>query len=115
MTYLRWVFSLVCLFLAAASSQAQAQSDWGVVVNGRVDRLVVGESEVMIVDFKTDRPPPKAAEKVDSVYLEQMAAYRALLRALYPKKRVRAALLWTDGPRLMELPEALLDGALRTA
>jgi ATP-dependent helicase/nuclease subunit A len=44
-----------------------------------------------------------------------MAAYRALLRTLYPKKAVRTALLWTDGPRLMPLPDKLLDRALKTA
>jgi ATP-dependent helicase/nuclease subunit A len=87
----------------------------GVVVNGRVDRLVITEAEVLIVDYKTDRPPPASPDRVDTLYLEQMAAYRALLRALYPRKTVRAALLWTDGPRLMALPEALLDAALARA
>jgi ATP-dependent helicase/nuclease subunit A len=87
----------------------------GVVVNGRVDRLAITEKEVLIVDFKTDRPPPDSPEGVDSVYLEQMAAYRALLRALYPAKAVRAALLWTDGPRLMAVPDELLDAALDSA
>jgi ATP-dependent helicase/nuclease subunit A len=87
----------------------------GVVVNGRVDRLVITPDEVLIIDYKTDRPPPATPEGVDSLYLEQMAAYRALLRAIYPTRRVRAALLWTDGPRLMELPEGLLDAAVGTA
>jgi ATP-dependent helicase/nuclease subunit A len=87
----------------------------GVVVNGRVDRLVITDDEVLIVDYKTDRPPPESPQGVDSLYFEQMAAYRALLRALYPGKRVRAALLWTDGPRLMALPESLLDAVLADA
>ena len=39
----------------------------------------------------------------------QMAAYRAVLREIYPDRPVSAALLWTDGPRLMALPGALLD------
>jgi len=87
----------------------------GVIVNGRVDRLAITATDVLIVDYKTDRPPPDRAEDVDSVYVEQMAAYRALLRALHPDKVVRAALLWTDGPRLMALPEELLDRALARA
>jgi ATP-dependent helicase/nuclease subunit A len=86
-----------------------------VVVNGRVDRLVITPDEVLIVDYKTDRPPPPTPEGVDSLYLEQMGAYRALLRAIYPERKVRAALLWTDGPRLMALPERLLDVALGVA
>jgi ATP-dependent helicase/nuclease subunit A len=40
-----------------------------------------------------------------------MAAYRAALRAIYPEKAVRCALLWTDGPTLMPVPDSLMDGA----
>jgi ATP-dependent helicase/nuclease subunit A len=83
------------------------------VVNGSVDRLVVTETEVLVLDFKTNRPPPIKVEDVAQVYLNQMAAYRALLQANWPGKRVRCALLWTDGPRLMELPDTILDQALR--
>ncbi len=83
------------------------------VVNGSVDRLVVTETEVLVLDFKTNRPPPLHVEDVAPVYLNQMAAYRALLQANWPDKHVRCALLWTDGPRLMELPEPILDQALR--
>lgn len=84
-----------------------------VVVNGSVDRLVVTDAQVLVLDFKTNRPPPETVEGVAQVYLNQMAAYRALLQARWPDKVVRCALLWTDGPRLMELPDAILDDALR--
>jgi ATP-dependent helicase/nuclease subunit A len=83
------------------------------VVNGSVDRLVVTEHEVLVLDFKTNRPPPNKVEDVAQVYLNQMAAYRALLRAHWPDKVIRCALLWTDGPRLMPLPDQVLDQALR--
>ena len=83
------------------------------VVNGSVDRLVVTESEVLVLDFKTNRPPPNKVEDVAQVYLNQMAAYRALLQAHWPDKVIRCALLWTDGPRLMALPDQVLDQALR--
>ena len=83
------------------------------VVNGSVDRLVVTEHEVLVLDFKTNRPPPQRVEDVAQVYLNQMAAYRALLQAHWPDKIIRCALLWTDGPRLMALPDQVLDQALR--
>ena len=83
------------------------------VVNGSVDRLVVTPTEVLVLDFKTNRPPPQTVEGVAQVYLNQMAAYRALLLGNWPSKKVRCALLWTDGPRLMELPDQILDDALR--
>lgn len=79
------------------------------VISGQVDRLAVTDEAVLIVDYKTNRPPPEAAEDVASVYLRQMAAYRAALGRIFPGKPVRCALLWTDGPRLMDLPDALLD------
>ena len=48
-------------------------------------------------------------------YLLQLAAYRLAVALVYPGRQVRAALLWTDGPRLMEVPAALLDAALMRA
>jgi ATP-dependent helicase/nuclease subunit A len=84
----------------------------GVILNGQVDRLVVTDHEVLIVDYKTNRPPPKDAKDVPRLYLAQMAAYQALLRSIHPGKPVRCLLLWTDGPNLMELEDAALAGAL---
>jgi len=81
----------------------------GTVIAAQVDRLVVTEREVLVIDYKTNRPPPEKVEAVPKVYFKQMAAYRALLSRLYPDKTIRCALLWTDGPRLMELPENVLD------
>ena len=79
------------------------------IISGQIDRLLVGDRDVIILDYKTNRPPPVEVGDVAVVYLRQMAAYRALLRAIYPPRRVRCALLWTDGPRLMPLPDAVLD------
>jgi ATP-dependent helicase/nuclease subunit A len=78
-------------------------------ISGQIDRLVVTADSVLIVDYKTNRPPPLAVADVAPIYLRQLAAYRAALRDLYPDHRLRCALLWTDGPRLMELPADLLD------
>lgn len=81
----------------------------GQVVSGQVDRLVVTDAAVSVIDYKTDRPPPASPADVPPVYLRQMACYRALLAAMYPDRPVRCWLLWTDGPRLMPLEEAILD------
>ncbi|MFD1624944.1 double-strand break repair helicase AddA [Azospirillum griseum] len=81
----------------------------GRALAGRIDRLAVRGAEVWIVDYKTNRPPPRVLDDVPSVYRRQMAAYRAALTAIYPGKTIRCALLWTDGPFIMELPAALLD------
>ncbi len=80
------------------------------VVSGQVDRLVAGEQRVMIVDYKTNRPAPVSEADVPALYLRQMAAYRAVLAGIYPKRRIESYLLWTEGPRIMQLSDHLLAG-----
>ncbi|HTH98525.1 MAG TPA: double-strand break repair helicase AddA [Stellaceae bacterium] len=75
----------------------------GRAFSGRMDRLVVTDTDVMIVDYKTNRPPPRLEHQVAPAYVEQLAAYRAALARIYPDKRIRTLLLWTDGPSLMEI------------
>lgn len=79
------------------------------VVTGQVDRLVVETERILILDYKTNRPAPDSEAAVPLVYLKQMAVYRALLTRVYPGRRIVCALLWTDGPRLMQLSDATLD------
>jgi ATP-dependent helicase/nuclease subunit A len=84
-----------------------------VIVRGQVDRLVVTDTEVLIVDYKTNRPPPADLAAVAKVYIGQLATYRALLRAVHPGKTVRCALLWTDAARLMEVADEAMDAVLQ--
>jgi ATP-dependent helicase/nuclease subunit A len=81
-------------------------------ISGRVDRLLVEDSRVLVADFKTNRPAPAVIEDADPAYLRQMAVYWALLRTIFPGRRIEAALIWTDGPRLMPVPENLMRRAL---
>ena len=81
----------------------------GTQFNGQIDRLAVQDDRVLIVDYKSNRPPPKTVDGVPQLYIHQMAAYRALVREMYPGKHVHTALLWTHSPVLMPLPNALLD------
>jgi ATP-dependent helicase/nuclease subunit A len=82
------------------------------IVSGQIDRLVVTPQEVLIVDFKTNHGPPSAAAEAPTAYVRQLALYRAVLRKLYPQLAVRAALLWTETPELMEISAPALDAAL---
>jgi ATP-dependent helicase/nuclease subunit A len=77
-----------------------------------VDRLAVTQDSILIADFNTDRTPPRRIEKVPDNYLKQLAAYRAVLMNLYPDRPVRAALIWTEVPDLMELSADALDEAI---
>jgi ATP-dependent helicase/nuclease subunit A len=76
----------------------------GRIVSGQIDRLLVTDKEILIVDYKTNRPPPQRAEDVPLIYKAQMAAYADALAQIYPGRTISCALLWTDGPRLMPVP-----------
>jgi ATP-dependent helicase/nuclease subunit A len=76
---------------------------------GQIDRLVVLGDEVLIVDYKTNRPPPPRVEGVAKAYLFQLAAYRLALCEIYTDRTIRAALLWTEAPRIMQVPCEVLD------
>ena len=81
-------------------------------LSGQIDRLVVTRERVLIVDYKTLRPPPATEEAVPAVYLRQLATYQAALQRIYPDRPVECALLWTEGPRLMPISPARLAGHL---
>ncbi len=80
----------------------------GYVVAGTVDRLLVAEHKVTIVDFKTGRRVPSGLATVPRHHLEQMGAYAAALAAIFPGRTIEAALLYTAGPKLVPLPPETL-------
>lgn len=75
----------------------------GKLVSGQIDRLLVTDTHVHIVDYKTNRPPPQDATDVPALYRQQLAAYRDTLAAIYPHRSIKTWLLWTDGPNLMAI------------
>jgi ATP-dependent helicase/nuclease subunit A len=95
-----------------ALAGAAARLPGGLKISGRVDRLVADEDRVLVVDYKTNRPAPVRIEDADPAYILQMAIYAAVLAEAFPGRRVEAALVWTDGPRLMAVPENLVARAL---
>jgi ATP-dependent helicase/nuclease subunit A len=80
----------------------------GRALSGQIDRIVVTSERVMIVDYKTVRPPPRSEDEVAAVYLQQLASYRAALERIYPDRPVVCAILWTEAPRLMPISPELL-------
>lgn len=79
------------------------------VIGGMVDRMVVLLDRVMVADFKTNRRPPLKVEDTPVLYLRQMAAYRAVLRQVFPGRLVSCALVWTHTGHVSVLPDRLLD------
>jgi ATP-dependent helicase/nuclease subunit A len=84
----------------------------GMAISGRVDRLLVEDTRVLVADFKTNRPAPATIEAADPAYVRQMAVYWAVLAEIFPGRAIEAALIWTDGPKLMPVPENLMRRAL---
>jgi ATP-dependent helicase/nuclease subunit A len=78
-------------------------------LTGKIDRLVKTDTSVLILDYKTNRPPPADPQSVADAYLFQLASYRLGVMQIFPAMKVEAAILWTDGPRLMKMPADLLD------
>jgi ATP-dependent helicase/nuclease subunit A len=81
----------------------------GAVIGGLVDRLAVLPDRVLIADYKTNRAPPADLADTPVLYLRQMAAYRAVLAAIFPDRPVGCALIWTRDARVAWLPPELLD------
>lgn len=73
------------------------------LVSGQIDRILIGENDILVIDYKTNRPPPKTRGDVPEIYVRQLQTYVDTLRAIYPKHVIRAALLWTSEARLMEI------------
>jgi ATP-dependent helicase/nuclease subunit A len=94
---------------ALAEAPIAAVVPGGAVVSGTVDRLLVEERRILVADFKTGRRVPASPEEAPASHLRQMAAYRDALRVIFPDRRVETALLYTDAPVLLALPDALLD------
>jgi ATP-dependent helicase/nuclease subunit A len=94
---------------AARAEQRLAGVAGGQVIMGQVDRMCVLPTQVLVCDYKSGRHPPVRVQDTPVLYLRQMAAYRALLRALWPERAIVCLLAWTEGPRVDLLPDALLD------
>ena len=62
----------------------------------------IEESRVSVLDFKTGRVPD-GPDRIPTAHRAQMEAYVAALGVIFPGHEVRAALLYTNGPRLFEL------------
>ncbi len=79
------------------------------VVGGLVDRLAVLDGRVLVTDYKTNRRPPARIEDTPVLYRRQMAAYRSVLREIFPGRAIVCALVWTQTAEVVILPDELLD------
>jgi len=104
------VFRPDALVEVALSGEWLGRPIWGII-----DRLLVDETRVLAVDFKSNRAIPDAPELVPEGILRQMGAYRHMLSTQFPGRRVDLMLVWTATGHLMALDPALTDAALHRA
>jgi ATP-dependent helicase/nuclease subunit A len=78
---------------------------------GRIDRIVVNPTSVLLVDFKSDADPVMEPDRVKPAYLQQLGLYALVAGELFPHRQVEAAILWTSLESLLKLPAAALAEA----
>ena len=107
---LAWVFNTG---LAEVPISATLQDLQNKRISGIIDRLIVTDTDVISIDYKTNRITPETPDQAPLGLIRQMAAYRDALHQIYPTHRIRTVLLWTKTRKLTELPDTLLDTALK--
>ncbi|MEM9032310.1 MAG: 3'-5' exonuclease, partial [Pseudomonadota bacterium] len=98
--------------LAEVSVTAALPELGGTRIHGVIDRLVITDSSVLIVDYKTNEVVPSDPREVPEGILRQMGAYRAAIQQVYPDRAVDTAVLWTTTGTLMDLPNEIVMNAL---
>ncbi|NDW46388.1 double-strand break repair helicase AddA [Ruegeria sp. PrR005] len=81
-------------------------------MHGVIDRLILTESEVQVIDFKSNAVVPGTVEACPEGLLRQMGAYAQALAQIYPDHEIRTGILWTRTARMMWLPHDLVTAAL---
>jgi len=80
-------------------------------VGGIVDRLAVTARVIFLADYKSDRAPPATHDGIPEKYTAQLAAYRSILRQIYPDHAIRTLLIWTETGAVMDVPAEMLEAA----
>ncbi|WP_300033064.1 double-strand break repair helicase AddA [uncultured Roseobacter sp.] len=104
------------LFAPDTLAEVSVSAPWGEDrVFGVIDRLIVSDSAVLAVDFKTNRAVPDRPEACPEGILRQMGAYARALASVYPHRDIQTAVLWTNRATLMHLPHEIVTQSLQSA
>ena len=79
---------------------------------GIIDRLIMTDTKIIAVDFKTNRTVPDTEDNVPEGLLRQMGAYHAMLARIYPDREIETGILWTRTSTYMPLSEKAVTQAL---
>ncbi len=108
---LRWMFAPDTLAEVDVSAALPELGDRRIL--GVIDRLVVSDDAVTIVDFKSNRVVPETERDVPNGILRQMGAYLCAIRQIYPTKEIRLTILWVSNGSVMTLSHDIVMVALK--
>ena len=99
------------------NSDALTEVDITAAVNdrrfhGAIDRLIISDTTVLAIDYKSNHLVPNAPEQTPEGLLRQMGAYHAALEKVFPDHTIEVAILWTQTATLMPMPAKLVADAL---
>lgn len=75
----------------------------GFLVSGRIDRLVLQEDRVSILDYKNTARDYKTVADLPKEYVKQLELYGKLIKKLYPQKSLDASILLVSTGRLIRV------------
>ncbi len=81
-------------------------------MHGTIDRLIIADDCVQVIDFKTNRAVPDHPDQCPEGVLRQMGAYVHAMQTIYPDRRIENRVLWTRDCKLMQLPHDIVTAAL---
>ena len=71
------------------------------IVHGQIDRLIIGENQILLIDYKTHQVRnPAELDELATVFGEQMRLYCRGAKQLWPERAIKSGLLFTSSARL---------------
>ncbi|MEL7097422.1 MAG: double-strand break repair helicase AddA [Pseudomonadota bacterium] len=105
--------ALAHLFAPDVLSEVDVTAPFGTErLHGSIDKLMVADDTVTVVDFKTNRVVPDTPADIPDGVLRQMGAYLLAVRQIYPDRAIRLVIVWTRTRAAMEVPHDIVTDAL---
>lgn len=73
----------------------------GKTISGRIDRLIIKDDEIIVVDYKTTINIPNNISQINKSSLRQLDIYQQIIANIYPNKKVKACIVWTSNASTM--------------
>ncbi len=84
-------------------------------MEGMVDRLVITNDRVRLIDFKTNSVVPDKEDEIPLGILRQMGVYLEAAEQIWPDKEISLEIVWTNDPRIMVVSHGIVRTAVTSA